>query len=156
MQYILTKNGKRMPFNNIRRITGTNNVPVALEITFCVQELQKNEISEESLKRVMQDPKELVELTAFTDGDILLNTYFRYSKVEEIRYKYNCQTIQSLPVIMESDSDTENTISDESTEIYEDLIIVTLLRQNEIESKLDDVNQTIDAMVLTLADIMGV
>lgn len=145
MQYIFTKNDKKIPFDNIRKITGSDNAPVALEITFREKKLQEAGISDGELKIIVQDMEEMLEFTAFTEEGILLNVYFKYNKLDEISYKYNrwISNMNSDAGIISDDIETDN------------LIIVTLLKQSDVENKLDDTNETVNAMVLALAEMIG-
>lgn len=165
MQYILTKNGKRLPFHNVRKVTDNNNQPVSLILSFRETELQTAGFTDASLRIAMKNPEETLELTAYNEADILLNTYFRYCKLDEISCKYDYLISPYIPAIesQEAQMDEEGNIIvpaiegvEAVPEIRDTLIIVTLLKQSELETKVEDTSRTVDAMAVAMAEMMGV
>lgn len=165
MQYILTKTGKRLPFHNARKVTDNNNQPVSLIVSFRETELQTAGFTDALLRTAMKNPEETLELAAYNEADILLNTYYRYCKLDEISCKYDYLISPYVPSIepQEAQTDEEGNViapavegTEEIPEVRDTLIIVTLLKQSELETKVEDTSRTVDAMAVAMAEMMGV
>lgn len=147
MQYILTKTGKRIPFQNVRKVTDSNNLPVSLIALVRETELQAAGFTDESLKATLKNPEETIELATYNQAGALLNTYYKYSKLDEISCKYDYLISPYVPAIEDSD---------EIPEVRDTVLTVTLLKQSELESKVADTSKTVDAMAIAMAEMMGV
>lgn len=165
MQYILTKTGKRLPFHNARKVTDNNNQPVSLIVSFRETELQTAGFTDALLRTAMKNPEETLELATYNEADILLNTYYRYCKLDEISCKYDYLISAYVPAIepQEAQMDEEGNVivpaiegTEEIPEVRDTLIIVTLLKQSELETKVEDTSRTVDAMAVAMAEMMGV
>ena len=113
----------------------------------------------------MLNPEETTELAAYNESDVLLNRYYRYSKLDEVSCKYNYLISPYVPATEAQDGQTDeegNIIvpavegTDEIPEVRDTLIMVTLLKQNDLEAKVDDTSKTVDAIAVAMAEMMGV
>lgn len=165
MQYIFTKNGKKIPFYNIRKIVDSNNQPVSIMISFRESELVGKKLTIMSLIELMKDTTEIAELSAYTEFDILLNTYHNYSKLDETSCKYGYLISPYIPAIepKEAQVDKEGNILIPATEgaeavpeIRDTLLTVILLKQNDLEVRVNDTSKTVDAIAVAIAEMMGV
>lgn len=144
MQYILTKNGQKLPFYNSRKIFGEDNNPRALELTFLLSEIQSAEFDEASMTSLMKDSDGMKEFSAYNESDVLLNTYYQYNRLDEVSYKYN------FTISQQNDDDAMNLGTEPDT-----MITVTLLKQSELEVMVKDTNEAVDAMAVAMAEILG-
>lgn len=165
MQYILTKTGKRIPFYNVRKVTDGNNLPVSLIALFRETDLQEAGFTSESLKADLKNSEETVELATYNQAGALLNTYCRYSKLDEISCKYDYLISPYVPAIapQEAQTDENGNITvpaiegaAEIPEVKDTMLMVTLLKQSELEIKVEDTSKTVDAMAVAMAEMMGV
>jgi len=161
MQYILSKKGKEIPFYNIRKVIGSNNLPVSIIVSFRKSELESKGINIEEL---LHDPEETIELKTHNGEGMLLNTYYGYNKLDEMNHKYDYIVSPYIPAIeaIEEQVDEEGNIivpaaaaTEEVPEVKDTLITATLLKRNEYELKLDDTSKTVDAMAVAMAEMMG-
>ncbi len=161
MQYILTKKEKKVPFYNIRKTVNSSRQPLAVIVTFRGSEIESDGIL---MEEVMQDLKETMELKAYNEAGILMNTYFCYSKLDEVNYKYDCLISSYVPAIeaVEEVVDEEGNVitpaiagSEEIPEVRDTLISVTLLKSDDLEQKIEDTNKTVNAVAVAMAKIMG-
>lgn len=97
-------------------------------------------------------------LTLMSDQEILENQYMNYSKLDT----YNIQNDYIVKEAIEGQSaivDEEgHTVSEEVTAapaIIDNLITIRLLKKSDLECKVDNNGQLIDAMSVALAQIMG-
>lgn len=165
MQYILTKTGERIPFHNVRKVTDNNNQPVSLIVSFRETELQAAGFTEELLRAIMKNPAETIELAAYNESEIPLNAYYGYSKLDEISSKYDYLISSYIPatepVGAQMDEDGNIIVpavegTEEIPEVRDTLIIVALLKQSELEAKVEDTSRTVDAIAVAMAEMMGV
>lgn len=161
MQYILTKKEKKIPFYNVRKTVTPSKQPMAVIITFRGSEIESNGIL---LEDVMQNPKETLELKIYNEAGILMNTYYGYNKLDEVSYKYDCLISPYVPAIeaVKETVDGEGNIitpaiagSEEIPEVRDTLITITLLKRDDLEYKIEDTNETVNAMAVAMAKIMG-
>ena len=161
MQYILTKKEKEIPFYNIRKTVNSSKQPIAVIVTFRGSEIESKGIL---LEEVMRDPEETMELKTYNEAGILMNTYYGYSKLDEMSYKYNCLISPYVPAIEEVEEvvDEEGNIitpavagSEEIPEVRDTLITITLLKKDDLENKIENTNETVNAMAVAMAKIMG-
>lgn len=161
MQYILTKKEKEIPFYNIRKTVNSSKQPIAVIVTFRGSEIESKGIL---LEEVMRDPKETLELKTYNEAGILMNTYYGYSKLDEVSYKYDCLISPYVPAVEATEEvvDEEGNIitpattgNDEIPEVRDTLITITLLKKDDLESKIENTNETVNAMVVAMAQIMG-
>lgn len=161
MQYILTKKEKEIPFYNIRKTVNSSKQPIAVIITFRGSELESKETL---LEEVMQDPAETQELKTYNEAGIQMNTYYGYSKLDEVSYKYDCLISPYVPVVEATEEvvDEEGNIitpaiagSEEIPEVRDTLVTITLLKMDDLESKIENTNETVNAIAVAMAQIMG-
>lgn len=161
MQNILTKKEKEIPFYNIRKTVDSSKQPIAIIVTFRGSELESNEIL---LEEVMQDPEETQELKIYNEAGILMNTYYGYTKLDEVSYKYDCLISPYVPAIeaVEEVVDEEGNIitpaiagSKEIPEVRDKLVTITLLKKDDLECKIEDTNETVNAMAVAMAKMIG-
>lgn len=165
MQYIITQNGKNLPIFNTRKIVGRDNLPVSLILSFRATEIQTAGYTEETLKDLMLNQGETAELTMYNESNVMLNQYYKYSKLDEVSCKYNYLISPYVPATeaQAEVTDEEGNVlvpaieaTEEIPEVRDTLIVVTLLKQNELEAKIDDTTKTVDAMAVAMAEMMGV
>lgn len=162
MQFIITKNNKKIPFYNARKIVDSNNAPVSIIITFRNSELN---MGLQDLKAILSDESKMQEFKTVNESEVLLNSYYQYAKLDEINYKYNCVVSPYIPAVPRRDELTDeqgNVImpaqeaQNEIPEVTDDLITVTLLKKNDFEKQLEDTKETVNAITVAMAEMMGV
>ena len=147
MQNILTKKEKEIPFYNIRKTVDSSKQPIAIIVTFRGSELESNEIL---LEEVMQDPEETQELKIYNEAGILMNTYYGYTKLDEVSYKYDCLISPYVPAIEAAIAGSK-----EIPEVRDKLVTITLLKKDDLECKIEDTNETVNAMAVAMAKMIG-
>lgn len=165
MQYILLKNGNRLPFYNVRKVTNNNNQPVSLVISFRESELLATNFTVISLMELMKNVEAIEEVSTYNESSILLNTYHSYSKLDEISCTYDYLISPFIPAVepQEEQLDEEGNVlvpafegTKEIPEVRDTLLKVTLLKQSDLEIKVNDTSRTVDAMAVAMAEMMGV
>ena len=149
MSKLVTTTGISIPvFNVVRYPT----VP-ALEI-----QILESQVQEIDLLKLFKTESELSTLTLMSDQEILENQYMNYSKLDT----YNIQNDYIVKEAIEGQSaivDEEgHTVSEEVTAApaaIDNLITIRLLKKSDLECKVDNNGQLIDAMSVALAQIMG-
>lgn len=149
MSRLVTMTGISVPVFNVIR---NQNVP-SLE----VQILQSQAQEIDPLK-LFKTESELSTLTLMSDQGILENQYMNYSKLDT----YNIQNdyivkeaIGGWSAIVDEEG---HTVSEEVTAepaLIDNLITIRLLKKSDLERKVDNNVQLIDAMSVALAQIMG-
>jgi hypothetical protein len=135
-------------FNVIRN----QNVP-SLEV-----QILQSQAQEIDLLKLFKTESELSTLTLMSDQGILENQYMNYSKLDT----YNIQNdyivkeaIGGWSAIVDEEG---HTVSEEVTAepaLIDNLITIRLLKKSDLERKVDNNVQLIDAMSVALAQIMG-
>ena len=149
MSKLVTTTGISIPvFNVVRYPT----VP-ALEI-----QILESQVQEIDLLKLFKTESELSTLTLMSDQGILENQYMNYSKLDT----YNIQNdyivkeaIGGWSAIVDEEG---HTVSEEVTAepaLIDNLITIRLLKKSDLERKVDNNVQLIDAMSVALAQIMG-
>ena len=138
----------RDSFNVIRN----QNVP-SLEV-----QILQSQAQEIDLLKLFKTESELSTLTLMSDQGILENQYMNYSKLDT----YNIQNdyivkeaIGGWSAIVDEEG---HTVSEEVTAepaLIDNLITIRLLKKSDLERKVDNNVQLIDAMSVALAQIMG-
>ena len=149
MSKLVTTTGISIPvFNVVRYPT----VP-ALEI-----QILESQVQEIDLLKLFKTESELSTFTLMSDQEILENQYMNYSKLDT----YNIQNDYIVKEAIEGQSaivDEEgHTVSEEVTAAparIDNLITIRLLKKSDLECKVDNNGQLIDAMSVALAQIMG-
>ena len=149
MSRLVTMTGISVPVFNVIR---NQNVP-SLEVQ--ILESQAQEID---LLKLFKTESELSTLTLMSDQGILENQYMNYSKLDT----YNIQNdyivkeaIGGWSAIVDEEG---HTVSEEVTAepaLIDNLITIRLLKKSDLERKVDNNVQLIDAMSVALAQIMG-
>ena len=149
MSKLVTTTGISIPVFNVVRYPA---VP-ALEI-----QILKSQVQEIDLLKLFKTESELSTLTLMSDQGILENQYMNYSKLDT----YNIQNDYIVKEAIEGQSaivDEEgHTVSEEVTAApaaIDNLITIRLLKKSDLECKVDNNGQLIDAMSVALAQIMG-
>ena len=149
MSRLVTMTGISVPVFNVIR---NQNVP-SLEVPILQSQAQ-----EIDLLKLFKTESELSTLTLMSDQGILENQYMNYSKLDT----YNIQNdyivkeaIGGWSAIVDEEG---HTVSEEVTAepaLIDNLITIRLLKKSDLERKVDNNVQLIDAMSVALAQIMG-
>ena len=149
MSRLVTMTGISVPVFNVIR---NQNVP-SLEV-----QILQSQAQEIDLLKLFKTESELSTLTLMSDQGILENQYMNYTKIET----YNIQNdyivkeaIGGLSAIVDEEG---HTVSEEVTAepaLIDNLITIRLLKKSDLERKVDNNVQLIDAMSVALAQIMG-
>ena len=149
MSRLVTKTGISVPVFNVIR---NQNVP-SLEV-----QILQSQAQEIDLLKLFKTESELSTLTLMSDQGILENQYMNYSKLDT----YNIQNdyivkeaIGGWSAIVDEEG---HTVSEEVTAepaLIDNLITIRLLKKSDLERKVDNNVQLIDAMSVALAQIMG-
>ena len=146
---LVTMTGISVPVFNVIR---NQNVP-SLEV-----QILQSQAQEIDLLKLFKTESELSTLTLMSDQGILENQYMNYSKLDT----YNIQNdyivkeaIGGWSAIVDEEG---HTVSEEVTAepaLIDNLITIRLLKKSDLERKVDNNVQLIDAMSVALAQIMG-
>lgn len=149
MSRLVTMTGISVPVFNVIR---NQNVP-SLEV-----QILQSQAQEIDLLKLFKTESELSTLTLMSDQGILENQYMNYSKLDT----YNIQNdyivkeaIGGWSAIVDEEG---HTVSEEVTAEpaqIDNLITIRLLKKSDLERKVDNNVQLIDAMSVALAQIMG-
>ena len=149
MSRLVTMTGISVPVFNVIR---NQNVP-SLEV-----QILQSQAQEIDLLKLFKTESELSTLTLMSDQGILENQYMNYSKLDT----YNIQNdyivkeaIGGWSAIVDEEG---HTVSEEVTAepaLIDNLITIRLLKKSDLERKVDNNVQLIDAMSVALAQIMG-
>ena len=149
MSRLVTMTGITVPVFNVIR---NQNVP-SLEV-----QILQSQAQEIDLLKLFKTESELSTLTLMSDQGILENQYMNYSKLDT----YNIQNdyivkeaIGGWSAIVDEEG---HTVSEEVTAepaLIDNLITIRLLKKSDLERKVDNNVQLIDAMSVALAQIMG-
>ena len=149
MSRLVTMTGISVPVFNVIR---NQNVP-SLE-----DQILQSQAQEIDLLKLFKTESELSTLTLMSDQGILENQYMNYSKLDT----YNIQNdyivkeaIGGWSAIVDEEG---HTVSEEVTAepaLIDNLITIRLLKKSDLERKVDNNVQLIDAMSVALAQIMG-
>lgn len=149
MSRLVTMTGISVPVFNVIR---NQNVP-SLEV-----QILQSQAQEIDLLKLFKTESELSTLTLMSDQGILENQYMNYSKLDT----YNIQNdyivkeaIGGWSAIVDEEGPT---VSEEVTAepaLIDNLITIRLLKKSDLERKVDNNVQLIDAMSVALAQIMG-
>ena len=149
MSRLVTMTGISVPVFNVIR---NQNVP-SLEV-----QILQSQAQEIDLLKLFKTESELSTLTLMSDQGILENQYMNYSKLDT----YNIQkdyivkeAIGGWSAIVDEEG---HTVSEEVTAepaLIDNLITIRLLKKSDLERKVDNNVQLIDAMSVALAQIMG-
>ena len=120
--------------------------------------MRRSQAQEIDLLKLFKTESELSTLTLMSDQGILENQYMNYSKLDT----YNIQNdyivkeaIGGWSAIVDEEG---HTVSEEVTAepaLIDNLITIRLLKKSDLERKVDNNVQLIDAMSVALAQIMG-
>ncbi|MBE7724523.1 MAG: hypothetical protein E7244_08865 [Enterocloster citroniae] len=149
MSRLVTMTGISVPVFNVIR---NQNVP-SLEV-----QILQSQAQEIDLLKLFKTESELSTLTLMSDQGILENQYMNYSKLDT----YNIQNdyivkeaIGGWSAIVDEEG---HTVSEEVTAepaLIDNLITIRLLKKSDLERKVDNNVQLIDAMSVALAQIIG-
>ena len=149
MSRLVTMTGISVPVFNVIR---NQNVP-SLEV-----QILQSQAQDIDLLKLFKTESELSTLTLMSDQGILENQYMNYSKLDT----YNIQNdyivkeaIGGWSAIVDEEG---HTVSEEVTAepaLIDNLITIRLLKKSDLERKVDNNVQLIDAMSVALAQIMG-
>ena len=149
MSRLVTRTGISVPVFNVIR---NQNVP-SLEV-----QILQSQAQEIDLLKLFKTESELSTLTLMSDQGILENQYMNYSKLDT----YNIQNdyivkeaIGGWSAIVDEEG---HTVSEEVTAepaLIDNLITIRMLKKSDLERKVDNNVQLIDAMSVALAQIMG-
>ena len=149
MSRLVTMTGISVPVFNVIR---NQNVP-SLEV-----QILQSQAQEIDLLKLFKTESQLSTLTLMSDQGILENQYMNYSKLDT----YNIQNdyivkeaIGGWSAIVDEEG---HTVSEEVTAepaLIDNLITIRLLKKSDLERKVDNNVQLIDAMSVALAQIMG-
>ena len=149
MSRLVTMTGISVPVFNVIR---NQNVP-SLEV-----QILQSQAQEIDLLKLFKTESELSTLTLMSDQGILENQYMNYSKLDtyNIQNDYiDKEAIGGWSAIVDEEG---HTVSEEVTAepaLIDNLITIRLLKKSDLERKVDNNVQLIDAMSVALAQIMG-
>ena len=149
MSKLVTTTGISIPVFNVVRYPA---VP-ALEI-----QILKSQVQEIDLLKLFKTESELSTLTLMSDQGILENQYMNYSKLDTYNILNDYivkEAIEGRSAIVDEEG---HTVSEEVTAApaaIDNLITIRLLKKSDLECKVDNNGQLIDAMSVALAQIMG-
>ena len=149
MSRLVTMTGISVPVFNVIR---NQNVP-SLEV-----QILQSQAQEIDLLKLFKTESELSTLTLMSDQGILENQYMNYSKLDT----YNIQNdyivkeaIGGWSAIVDEEGHTVSEEVTAETALIDNLITIRLLKKSDLERKVDNNVQLIDAMSVALAQIMG-
>lgn len=149
MSKLVTTSGISIPvFNVIRRQT----VP-ALEIQ--ILESQANGLK---LQEIFKTESELSTLILMSDQNIFENQYMNYAKLDTygIQYDYMIkEAVTDKVAIVDESGDLVSEGIPAEPAVVDNLITVSLLKKSDLECKVDNNCQLVDAMSVAIAQIMG-
>ena len=149
MSKLVTTTGISIPVFNVVRYPA---VP-ALEI-----QILESQVQEIDLLKLFKTESELSTLTLMSDQEILENQYMNYSKLDTYNILNDYivkEAIGGWSAIVDEEG---HTVSEEVTAepaLIDNLITIRLLKKSDLERKVDNNVQLIDAMSVALAQIMG-
>lgn len=149
MSKLVTTTGISIPVFNVVRYPA---VP-ALEI-----QILESQVQEIDLLKLFKTESELSTLTLMSDQEILENQYMNYSKLDTYNILNDYivkEAIEGRSAIVDEEG---HTVSEEVTAepaLIDNLITIRLLKKSDLERKVDNNVQLIDAMSVALAQIMG-
>ena len=149
MSKLVTTTGISIPVFNVVRYPA---VP-ALEI-----QILESQVQEIDLLKLFKTESELSTLTLMSDQEILENQYMNYSKLDTYNILNDYivkEAIEGRSAIVDEEG---HTVSEEVTAApaaIDNLITIRLLKKSDLECKVDNNGQLIDAMSVALAQIMG-
>ena len=149
MSKLVTTTGISIPVFNVVRYPA---IP-ALEI-----QILKSQVQEIDLLKLFKTESELSTLTLMSDQGILENQYMNYSKLDTYNILNDYivkEAIEGRSAIVDEEG---HTVSEEVTAepaLIDNLITIRLLKKSDLECKVDNNGQLIDAMSVALAQIMG-
>ena len=149
MSKLVTTTGISIPVFNVVRYPA---IP-ALEI-----QILKSQVQEIDLLKLFKTESELSTLTLMSDQEILENQYMNYSKLDTYNILNDYivkEAIEGRSAIVDEEG---HTVSEEVTAApatIDNLITIRLLKKSDLECKVDNNGQLIDAMSVALAQIMG-
>ena len=143
MSRLVTMTGISVPVFNVIR---NQNVP-SLEV-----QILQSQAQEIDLLKLFKTESELSTLTLMSDQGILENQYMNYSKLDT----YN---IQNDYIVKEAIGGWSAIVDEEghtvSEEVTAEPALIDNLKKSDLERKVDNNVQLIDAMSVALAQIMG-
>ena len=149
MSKLVTTTGISIPvFNVVRYPT----VP-ALEI-----QILESQVQEIDLLKLFKTESELSTLTLMSDQGILENQYMNYSKLDTYNIQNDYIVKEAIGGWSATVDEEGHTVSEEVTAepaLIDNLITIRLLKKSDLERKVDNNVQLIDAMSVALAQIMG-
>ena len=149
MSRLVTMTGISVPVFNVIR---NQNVP-SLEV-----QILQSQAQEIDLLKLFKTESELSTLTLMSDQEILENQYMNYSKLDTYNILNDYivkEAIGGWSAIVDEEG---HTVSEEVTAepaLIDNLITIRLLKKSDLERKVDNNVQLIDAMSVALAQIMG-
>ncbi len=149
MSRLVTMTGISVPVFNVIR---NQNVP-SLEV-----QILQSQAQEIDLLKLFKTESELSTLTLMSDQEILENQYMNYSKLDTYNILNDYivkEAIEGRSAIVDEEG---HTVSEEVTAepaLIDNLITIRLLKKSDLERKVDNNVQLIDAMSVALAQIMG-
>ena len=149
MSRLVTMTGISVPVFNVIR---NQNVP-SLEV-----QILQSQAQEIDLLKLFKTESELSTLTLMSDQEILENQYMNYSKLDTYNILNDYivkEAIEGRSAIVDEEG---HIVSEEVTPApatIDNLITIRLLKKGDLECKVDNNGQLIDAMSVALAQIMG-
>ena len=149
MSRLVTMTGISVPVFNVIR---NQNVP-SLEV-----QILQSQAQEIDLLKLFKTESELSTLTLMSDQGILENQYMNYSKLDTYNIQNDYIVKEAIGGWSAIVDDEGHTVSEEVTAepaLIDNLITIRLLKKSDLERKVDNNVQLIDAMSVALAQIMG-
>lgn len=149
MSRLVTMTGISVPVFNVIR---NQNVP-SLEV-----QILQSQAQEIDLLKLFKTESELSTLTLMSDQGILENQYMNYSKLDTYNIQNDYIVKEAIGGCSAIVDEEGHTVSEEVTAepaLIDNLITIRLLKKSDLERKVDNNVQLIDAMSVALAQIMG-
>lgn len=149
MSRLVTMTGISVPvFNVIRQ----KSVP-ALEI-----QILESQVQEVELLELFKTESELSTLTLMSDQDVFENQYVNYSKLDTYGIKSDFivkEAVEGQEAVLDEDGKTIREAVTSEPAVIDNLITVKLLKKSDLECKVDNNCQLVDAMSVALAQMIG-
>lgn len=149
MSKLLTVSGACIPVFNVMR---HETVP-SLEI-----QILESQVNEMDLVEIFQAEEQLSILSLRSDQDILENQYMNYSKLDTygIQYDYKVKdAVEGQAALYDDEGNVVREEILEEPEVIDNLITIILLKKSDLECKVDNNSQLVDAMSVAIAQMIG-
>lgn len=148
MSKLITMSGISIPVFNVIR----HQASPSLEILVLESQVSGD------LRDTFSAEEQLSILTLKSDQDVFENQYVNYSKLDtyEVQYGYIVkEAIEGRAAILDEDGKVISEEIPAEQAVIDNLIKVRLLKKSDLECKVDNNKQMVDAMSVAIAQIIG-